>query len=178
MDISAVPLVYNGVMFRSTLEADWAATLDALGVYWQYEPLALRLPSGAVYVPDFYLPALNAWAEVKGPHWERLAKPVELRATLAIAGGAGWWEQVHVIVLEAPGPGDAASWHVPVGSCWLVECGERQNRFAWYDGRCWACQQEELGGSHFFYRPARASVAGPTWRMTRAARPEPLRRAA
>lgn len=34
-----MPTTYQGVRFRSTLEADWAATFDALGVAWQCYPL-------------------------------------------------------------------------------------------------------------------------------------------
>jgi hypothetical protein len=77
-EISSVPMTYAGVHFRSTLEADWAATLDSLGIVWQYEPEAVRLPSGALYLPDFYLPEIATWLEVKGPHMQRLDKTKEL----------------------------------------------------------------------------------------------------
>jgi len=76
--IAAVPTTYAGVEFRSTLEADWAATLDSLGIVWQYEPEAVRLPSGTLYRPDFYLPGIATWLEVKGPHMERVFKAYEL----------------------------------------------------------------------------------------------------
>jgi hypothetical protein len=76
--IRAVPRTYRGVRFRSTLEADWAANLDALGIAWQYEPEAVQLPSGELYRPDFYLPECTTWLEVKGPHNDRLEKTFEL----------------------------------------------------------------------------------------------------
>lgn len=57
---------YAGTTFRSTLEADWAATFSSLGIRWEYEPRAVDLASGAVYIPDFYLPEIGAWFEVKG----------------------------------------------------------------------------------------------------------------
>ena len=82
-DIKATPCWYAGVRFASTLEADWAATFDTWDWYWQYEPLAIDLPSGATYRPDFRLPDQRVWAEVKGPHNERLTKVVELHTTLA-----------------------------------------------------------------------------------------------
>jgi len=72
--IPARPRTYRGVRFRSTLEADWAATLDALGVTWQYEPEAYILTDGSAYSPDFWLPAQRTWLEVKGPHNERHEK--------------------------------------------------------------------------------------------------------
>lgn len=84
MKIKAVPQTYAGVQFRSTLEADWAATLDRLAVSWSYEPEAIELPSGALYRPDFWLPALGCWLEVKGPGVPGIEKAEELAA-------AGHW---------------------------------------------------------------------------------------
>jgi hypothetical protein len=80
--ITPIPMTYAGVRFRSTLEADWAATLDSLGIEWQYEPEAVRLPSGELYRPDFYLPHIATWLEVKGPHEEGLGKTRELAAAV------------------------------------------------------------------------------------------------
>lgn len=51
MSIPAIPTVYNGVQFRSRLEARWAAFFDKLGWPWLYEPIDL-----AGYIPDFILP--------------------------------------------------------------------------------------------------------------------------
>lgn len=48
--IAAIPTLYAGVMFRSRLEARWAATFDLCGVPWQYEPFDLD-----GYIPDFRL---------------------------------------------------------------------------------------------------------------------------
>lgn len=177
MNIKAVPLTYKGITFRSTLEADWARTFDTLGIYWNYEPVALQLPSGQLYRPDFYFPTMRTWAEVKGPHWERIDKAVELDATLNVVG-IGWWDPIHVIVLEAGGPGDAACWRGPGDDrvIRLVECGEAQNRFTWYDSKCWLCADENLGGLHCFYRSAsdmgEHDILLPTRKMARAPRPE------
>jgi hypothetical protein len=76
--VGRVPVAYAGVRFRSTLEADWAVTLDGLNVIWQYEPEAVRLPSGTLYRPDFYLPKIATWLEVKGPSVGGLDKTREL----------------------------------------------------------------------------------------------------
>ena len=178
MNIKAVPLAYRGVTFRSALEADWAATFDAMGIYWQYEPMALQLESGQFYLPDFYLPNLHTWAEVKGPHWERMDKAIELRKALEV-NWPGWWSHIHVIVLEAAGPGDAASWRSPDSEqrLWLTDCGECA-MWSWVfeDGKCWRCGHAG-GGNHPLYWPA-SSIDGlrlqtlPTYRMTRAPRPE------
>lgn len=76
--IRPIPQIYRKIMFRSTLEADWAATLDHVGISWEYEPEGILLPSGSMYRPDFYLPNITTWLEVKGPHDERLTKVREL----------------------------------------------------------------------------------------------------
>lgn len=57
--------LYNGTLFRSALEADWAMTFDALSVPWEYEKVTLRFPE-LKYRPDFYLPHSRQWIEVKG----------------------------------------------------------------------------------------------------------------
>lgn len=63
--LQAIPTTYNGVTFRSRLEARHAVFMDTLGVEWHYEYEGYQLPSGW-YVPDFWLPGLDAWLEIKG----------------------------------------------------------------------------------------------------------------
>lgn len=107
--IRATRTNYRGTWFASTLEADWAATFDAIDWDWQYEPVAVKLASGEHYRPDFYLPAQRVWCEVKGPHNERISKVAELQAAL---GYDEWdWAADLVIVLRPPGPGETAQWH-------------------------------------------------------------------
>ncbi len=59
----AHPTQYNGVMFRSRLEARWAAFFDLCGFEWQYEPIDLygwtpdfwlKFPCGHSECPDFH----------------------------------------------------------------------------------------------------------------------------
>lgn len=83
MTIEALPTWYSGSTFRSKLEADWAATLDSLGVRWEYEPETITLPSGTTYIPDFWLPDVGTWLEVKGTGVPRIEKAVELGESLA-----------------------------------------------------------------------------------------------
>jgi hypothetical protein len=85
--IEAVPVVYDGVQFRSSLEADWACTLNHLDMRWHYEPRTLTLPSGIRYVPDFWLPSLRTFIEVKGVLGDpRMHKPGELEKEVTITG--------------------------------------------------------------------------------------------
>lgn len=77
-EVIARPTVYNGTRFRSELEAGWARTLDHYGIGWEYERHACKMPSGTCYLPDFWLPAIRTFIEVKGNHAERRHKPEEL----------------------------------------------------------------------------------------------------
>ncbi|QDF18600.1 endonuclease [Gordonia phage Pupper] len=56
----------DGTMMRSNWERLAAEYFDDLGLEWQYEPRKFRLPTGQYYWPDFYLPQLDLWVEVKG----------------------------------------------------------------------------------------------------------------
>lgn len=81
--IEAKPTTYRDTQFRSVLEATWAANLDHLGIRWDYEPETFTLPSGTRYLPDFRLPELGIWLEVKGTGVPRVEKAVELGRHLA-----------------------------------------------------------------------------------------------
>jgi hypothetical protein len=136
--ITSVPLTYAGVRFRSTLEADWAATLDSLGIVWQYEPEAVQLPSGTLYRPDFYLPEIATWLEVKGPHDERLEKTRELAAAVCSEPGSGNDEYPFsgyqlVVIGRAPVRG-IVTWELvgSEGDAELVKC-RKCGAWWWYD---------------------------------------------
>lgn len=77
MNFKSTPMFYAGVLFRSRLEADWAATLGNLGIAWEYEPRMVTLPSGEAYLPDFWLPEIGTWIEVKGDGVPRIEKARE-----------------------------------------------------------------------------------------------------
>lgn len=64
MGISAINTRYKGYNFRSRLEARWAIFFDALELEWEYEKEGYRLAS-CNYLPDFWFPELNCFAEVK-----------------------------------------------------------------------------------------------------------------
>lgn len=82
--IKAKPTTYKNVLFRSQLESQWAAFLDNHGVAWKYEPRQFITTSGG-YVPDFYLPDLKMWAEVKPGD----LSPVALRKIMDVSSYTG-----------------------------------------------------------------------------------------
>lgn len=63
--IKAIETEYAGCRFRSRLEARWAVFFDHLQIEWEYEPQGYESESGR-YLPDFWLPELHTWVEVKG----------------------------------------------------------------------------------------------------------------
>jgi len=64
-DIKAIETRYKGYRFRSRLEARWAVFFDALGIRWEYEPEGFDLGEAGWYLPDFYFPGTDWYAEVK-----------------------------------------------------------------------------------------------------------------
>lgn len=64
--MKAIETHYNGYRFRSRLEARWAVFFDTLGIRYEYEPEGFELSDGTYYLPDFWLPDLHLWVEVKG----------------------------------------------------------------------------------------------------------------
>jgi hypothetical protein len=78
-EIKAIETQYKGYRFRSRLEARWAVFFDASGIEFEYEPEGFDLawtwhgspPPGlpvewsVKYLPDFWLPQVSMFAEVK-----------------------------------------------------------------------------------------------------------------
>jgi hypothetical protein len=63
--IKPIETRYAGCRFRSRLEARWAVLLDKLGIKWMYEHQGYLTEHGP-YLPDFWLPELNTFLEIKG----------------------------------------------------------------------------------------------------------------
>jgi len=57
---------YAGYEMRSHSETRWAALMDSLSIAWLYESRLIQTRHG-YYLPDFYLPAVGVFVEVKGP---------------------------------------------------------------------------------------------------------------
>lgn len=58
------PTVYRDTLFRSKSEANVAMSMDRSSIHWLYEPESYVL-DGVQYTPDFYLPEINTFVEVK-----------------------------------------------------------------------------------------------------------------
>ena len=63
--MKAIETKYKGYRFRSRLEARWAVYFDAIGLEWEYEKEGFELENGERYLPDFWLPKLECWVEIR-----------------------------------------------------------------------------------------------------------------
>lgn len=66
--IKAIETIYpypDGDKFRSRLEARWAVFFNTLGLEYRYEHEGFDLGDGVWYLPDFWLPKLDCWVEIK-----------------------------------------------------------------------------------------------------------------
>lgn len=75
--IKAISTRYAGCHFRSRTEARWSVFFEHIGIRWEYEPQGFTVNIGGrwgeptPYLPDFWLPTLGLWAEVKGVMTDR-----------------------------------------------------------------------------------------------------------
>lgn len=117
MTIQAIETRYAGCVFRSRLEARWAVFFDELGIEWEYEPQGFNLPwrltfaEGVIrYLPDFYLPSLKTWVEVKGS-WSEAECRQFLNAAAALSAPDGGCGEVDVaLVSSIPNPDTWRRW--------------------------------------------------------------------
>lgn len=124
--ITAIKTAYKGYQFRSRLEARWAIFFDALGEPWEYELEGFELGGSAGrYLPDFFLPDLGMYAEVK-------PVPLSIEETLKCSSLRDGADSPVLALIGAP------------GRFWLD--GNEQ-----YDGRvfCWAATDSNAGSSDF-----------------------------
>lgn len=95
--MNAIETRYDGYRFRSRTEARYAVLWRILGWPYAFESQGYALEIGA-YLPDFWLPAADAFIEVK-PYGAPLIDDLELCRALAsetgydvllVCGGPGW----------------------------------------------------------------------------------------
>lgn len=62
--LPSIPTYFDGHRFRSRMEARWAVAFKQLGITYWYEPDGFNLGE-TCYLPDFFLPQIDTYAEVK-----------------------------------------------------------------------------------------------------------------
>ena len=70
-NIKPIETQYNGFRFRSRVEARWAIFFDVIGLKYEYEMEGYDM-EGTRYLPDFYIPSLDRWFEIKAKTVKRL----------------------------------------------------------------------------------------------------------
>lgn len=86
--IQPIETVYNNYRFRSRLEARWAVFFDTAGIKYEYEYEGWNL-GHTYYLPDFWLPELDTWIEVKGSSTE--FQPEHDRKLAMLTTHKGWF---------------------------------------------------------------------------------------
>lgn len=75
---------FDGHRFRSRAEARWAVLFKAIGFAYEYEKEGFDL-AGEWYLPDFFLPDVGLWLEVKG----EAPNDREIELARRLAAGSG-----------------------------------------------------------------------------------------
>lgn len=145
--VKAIQTHYANCHFRSRLEARWAVFFNCLGVRWEYEKEGFKLPSGH-YLPDFWLPNLGCWLEVKPDNPDDQAK--KLCEELG-------WETDRAVVLLSGSPGSEKL------SAFCFDCKDSSAGTGWWgdrDGLTWAltddgelCFRVSVGPDRYFASP-------------------------
>lgn len=109
--IKPIPTECLGTRFRSRLEARWAVFFDRASIPWRYEFEGFQLPSGW-YVPDFWLPKLRVWLEIKPEPALSGSRPFRLCVELADTSG-------NTVALASGEPTAREGLQVFAGEGWL-----------------------------------------------------------
>jgi hypothetical protein len=126
---------YRGYRFRSRLESRWAVFFDAAEIEWQYEPEGFSL-NGRSYLPDFWLPQMAAFVEIKpteatGKQAIPLLKELVAKTGktgLLLIGSPNLHHEPHkIIIIEGESPSNWWQWadwqqcmvcnRILIGSC-------------------------------------------------------------
>ena len=119
--IKALQTSYKGYSCRSRTEARWMVAFDEAKIEYEYEPQGFDLGDVGCYLPDFYLPQVGMYAEVKG-------KPFnleELRKAKALSAEA----ERSVLLLAGP-PARKAYWALKPPYFGFVERFEGEEFYA------------------------------------------------
>jgi hypothetical protein len=127
--IKAIETWYAGHRFRSRTEARWAVFFTNLRLRWEYERQGFLVgDEQRPYLPDFYLPDLGLWLEIKpvqAPNVDDLEhRPLGLRNWEDFAAQvATEWDHDKTAMLVGPipdpadvdksGPPQAGRWYDP-----------------------------------------------------------------
>ena len=129
---------FDGHRFRSRTEARWAVFFKTAGIEYEYERAGLVL-DGKPYLPDFWLPKMKLWLEVKGA--DPTPEEYKLCELLAAATGYGV-----MLAVGAPEPKEQIHWYPPkpdyMDGCRYYIADDRRN-----DNEFWLMSDDPSGFS-------------------------------
>lgn len=155
--------------FRSQVEARWAVFFRSMELDYEYEGRWFDLGDGVRYLPDFWLPSLHCWIEVKGvvptarerEKARRLARHTRsnvyifygstlyFRVPLQTPDDEGWYSYSAEAFFAAGGEDDAYWW------CACPACGSlglaEEGRAARLPCGCLGGAGSRLDRSHHYY---------------------------
>tara|TARA_R100001163_G_C4939686_1_gene112090 strand:- start:44 stop:589 length:546 start_codon:yes stop_codon:yes gene_type:complete len=107
--IKSIETYYKGYLCRSRTEARWMVAFDEAGIKYEYEPEGFDLDKVGKYLPDFYLPQVDMYAEVKGKQFTLQ----ELKKARALSD----YEEKCVLLLDGA-PARKGYWAICYYNCW------------------------------------------------------------
>ena len=166
--LKPIETVYAGYRFRSRLEARWAVFFDTLGLAYEYEKEGFDLGPAGWYLPDFWLPDLEYWVEIKPRHLATNGWQVFIGEDQPIAYKCGMLAQMSqqcvFLLTGVPGdsmdpPGDMAPylWFYPVPDAneygidhaqWFTQCRQCGAIHIAFEGNAEWCGHEAVRRKH------------------------------
>ena len=142
--IKPIPTYYSGVKFRSHLEASYAFFFDEYEIKWQYEVEGYDL-DGLWYLPDFWLPEIKTFFEVKGV-LENIEKPRKLAEALE----GDYWGFPEILVVVGDSYGKVFSpIHRRDNAFSMAKCAKCGKYWFYLDEGFWQCRAcGEYEGDH------------------------------
>ena len=133
--IKSIETYYKGYLCRSRTEARWMVAFDKVDIKYEYEPEGFDLGKAGKYLPDFYLPQVDMYAEVKG----RPFNIQELKKAKALAS-----ESKKVVLLLDGAPARKAYWGIhPDDGRWTWEVTFQNENFC-------ICDYDIFEGSNYW----------------------------
>lgn len=142
--IPAIPTVYNGIKFRSKLEAKYAQAFDIIGIHWVYEEINFKFDDGTYYAPDFFFPNSKQFFEVKGVltpgDKHKILQLARSGHQIAMGDSSGKFIYFDKKYDDLP-----SMWEL----CYLEEQNNNEHEFSYQDGfmfKCDRCHNWVLSG--------------------------------
>jgi len=149
--IKPIETRYKGYRFRSRLEARWAVFFDALGIEWEYEKEGYDLGDAGWYLPDFWLPCVEAYVEIKASShaaqvdyqkYMSMSEKYNLIVTVALPnpGSGEIFREPHAILFA---PSGRHAFRFAYADRVIGVCGTKNNGWSLWDGKSSFCIHKE-----------------------------------